>query len=93
IGTESTEQGKVRLLAQQIKYLSWPEISTLFSKSGIEDFNKLTNRSYQLSVPNTETNLELVNALKNAKYLGTIKTSEKSQTIKAYVKRSAMQSV
>ncbi|KEI69767.1 hypothetical protein [Endozoicomonas elysicola] len=93
IGTEPTERGRVRLVTQQIKYLSWSEISTLLSELGIEAFDKLTAKSYQFSVPNTETNLELVNALRSANYLGTIKTSEKSQTIKAYVKRSAMQSV
>ena len=93
IESVATEKEKVRLLAQQIPHLSWPEISTLLSKVSIGGFDKLTSKSYQFSVPNTETNLELVDALRIANYLGTIKTSDKSQTIKAYVKRSAMQSV
>lgn len=64
MATARTLPEKIRLLSQQVKYLSQRELLTLLSQLDIDGAGQLMKENKQFSLSGTQENIELINALK-----------------------------
>ena len=83
---------KVRLLSQQVKYLSRREVLTLLSRLDIESTGQLMQENNQFSLSGTRENIELIKALKRAYHIEAV-VDKKEKRIRAYIKQSSPQSI
>ncbi|NWD71171.1 hypothetical protein HX870_26590 [Pseudomonas gingeri] len=81
-------EARAEILIQILPSATWTIVSSILGKLVEEDFKNFNPRMKKISVPNTETNMRLVYALKSAGYLGTVKPAH--DVIKATTKPSSM---
>ena len=85
INAARLKSDKVRLVAQQAKYLSWPETLTLMMRLELKGKQKLYKKSRQFTLPNSEDNFELMSALHSAGHI-TLSMDDNRKRLKAVVK-------
>ena len=71
-------------MAQQAKYLSWPETLTLMMRLELKGKQKLYKKSRQFTLPNSEDNFELMSALHSAGHI-TLSMDDNRKRLKAVV--------